>query len=148
VHPLFCQIEGLRQQNKLPSKTSEYRKIFEWSGLCPGPGCGSLQRSSMLVGLPLPQEPHSAVGPSRISSPPGIRQQNSIDPFALFFGNSLTTVNVCARWCVRPPYSRTKIYAARVSYTADDAHRPPLRAFPAAARAARGTDRQTDTEPF
>ena len=52
-----------------------------------------------------------------------------------------------------PPYSRTKIYAARVSYAAaDDAHRAPLDGFAAAARAAPGTDRQTDgrmdTVPF
>jgi len=31
-----------------------------------------------------------------------------------------------------------------VSYAADDAHRPPLHGFAAAARAAPGTDRQTD----
>jgi len=44
-----------------------------------------------------------------------------------------------------PPYSRTKIYAARVSYAAaDDAHRAPLDGFAAAARAAPGTDRRTD----
>jgi len=35
-------------------------------------------------------------------------------------------------------------YAARVSHAADDAHRPPLHGFAAAARAAPGTDRQTD----
>jgi len=43
-----------------------------------------------------------------------------------------------------PPYSRTKIYAVRVSYAADHAHRPPLHGFTAAARSAHGTDRQTD----
>lgn len=32
----------------------------------------------------------------------------------------------------------------RVSYAADDAHRMQLRGFVAAARAARGTDRETD----
>jgi len=45
---------------------------------------------------------------------------------------------------VGPPYSRTAIYAARVSHAADDAHRPPLRGFAAAARAVLGTDRRTD----
>jgi len=45
---------------------------------------------------------------------------------------------------VGPTYSRTKIYAARVSYAADDAHRPPLHGFAAAARAAHVTDRRTD----
>ena len=46
---------------------------------------------------------------------------------------------------VGPPYSRTKIYADRVSYDAtDDWHRPPLHGFAAAVRAAPGTDRRTD----
>jgi len=37
----------------------------------------------------------------------------------------------------------------RVSYAADDAHRPPLHGFPAAARAPLGqTDGQMDTAPF
>ena len=37
-------------------------------------------------------------------------------------------------------YSRTKLYAARVSYAADDAHRPLHHGFAAAVRAATGTD--------
>jgi len=50
---------------------------------------------------------------------------------------------------VGPLYSRTKIYAARLSYAADDAHRPPMHDFAAAARAGtdRRTDGQTDTAP-
>ena len=52
--------------------------------------------------------------------------------------------NFIARYA-EPPYSRTKIYAARVSYAANDAHRLPLHGFAAAARAALGqTDRRTD----
>jgi len=46
--------------------------------------------------------------------------------------------------CVGPPYFRTEIYAICVSYAADDAHRPQLPGFLAAARAAPETDRQTD----
>jgi len=53
---------------------------------------------------------------------------------------------------VGTPDNRAKIYAARVSNVADDAHRPPLHGFAAVARAASGTDRQmeerTDTAPF
>jgi len=40
--------------------------------------------------------------------------------------------------------SLRKIYAAHVSYAVDDAHRPPLHGAAVAARAARGTCRQTD----
>ena len=53
---------------------------------------------------------------------------------------------------VGPPYSWPKIYAARVSYAANDAHRLPLHGFAAAARAAlwgRQTDGRTeDTAPI
>jgi len=45
---------------------------------------------------------------------------------------------------VGSPCSRTKIYVASVSHSADDAHRHPLHSFAAAAGAAPGTDRQTD----
>jgi len=45
---------------------------------------------------------------------------------------------------VGPPYRRSEIYAARVSYADDDAHRPPQHDFAAAARAALGTDGRTD----
>ena len=45
---------------------------------------------------------------------------------------------------VGPPYSRTKIYAARVSCEADDAHRPLLRGFATAAHFAAAARRQTD----
>jgi len=45
--------------------------------------------------------------------------------------------------CVGPPYSQTRIYAARMSYAADDAHRPPLRGFAAAASATPGTHGRT-----
>jgi len=38
------------------------------------------------------------------------------------------------KYVVGSPYSRTEIYAARVSHAADDAHRPPLHGFAAAAR--------------
>jgi len=37
--------------------------------------------------------------------------------------------------CIGPPHSRTELYAARASYAADDAHRPPLHCSAAAARA-------------
>jgi len=36
---------------------------------------------------------------------------------------------------VGPPYSRINMYAARMSYVADDPHRPPLHCFAVAARA-------------
>jgi len=59
---------------------------------------------------------------------------------------------MCVCVYVGPPRSRTKTYAARVSYAADDAHRSSLHGFAAAARDAPGTDRrtdeQTDTAPF
>ena len=45
---------------------------------------------------------------------------------------------------VGPPYRRSEIYAARVSYADDDAHRPPQHDFAAAARAALRTDGRTD----
>jgi len=45
---------------------------------------------------------------------------------------------------VGSPCSRTKIYVASVSHSADDAHRHPLHSFAAAAGAAPGTDRRTD----
>ena len=51
---------------------------------------------------------------------------------------------------VGPPYRRTKIYAARVSYTSNDAHRPPLHSFAATEHFAPHalllgqTDRRTD----
>jgi len=46
---------------------------------------------------------------------------------------------------VAPLYRRNKNYAARVSYAADDAHRPPLHGFAASARDASGqTDGQSD----
>ena len=37
------------------------------------------------------------------------------------------------------PNSRTRIYATRVSYAADDAHRPPLHGFAAAVHFAAAT---------
>ena len=47
---------------------------------------------------------------------------------------------------VGSPYSRTKIYAARVSYAADNAHRCALQQW---AHAAPGqTDGRADTAPF
>jgi len=51
------------------------------------------------------------------------------------------------KYVVGPPYSRTEIYAARVSHAADDAHRPPLHGFVAAARTD-DADGQTDTVTF
>ena len=53
-------------------------------------------------------------------------------------------------------YSRTKIFVARVSYAADNAHRPPLHGFAAAAELCSScarcpwdeADGQTDTAPF
>ena len=44
-----------------------------------------------------------------------------------------------------PPYSRTKIFATRVLYEADDAHRPGLHSFAAVPGTDRRTDEQTDT---
>jgi len=44
-----------------------------------------------------------------------------------------------------PPYSRTKIFATRVLYEADDAHRPGLHSFAAVPGTGRRTDEQTDT---
>ena len=52
---------------------------------------------------------------------------------------------------VGPPYSWPKIYAARVSYAANDAHRLPLHGFAAAARGAlwgRQTDGQRTRHRF
>jgi len=44
--------------------------------------------------------------------------------------------------------SRTKHYATRLSYAADNAHRPPLHGFAVAACSAPGTDGRTNTASF
>ena len=60
-------------------------------------------------------------------------------------------ISIIDNYYAWPPYCRTKIYAARMSFAVDDAHRR-LHVSAAAARAASGTERRTDirtdTVPF
>jgi len=82
-----------------------------------------------------------------------VKQHKRFVAFILFYIRrvEVRTSEIEQSKYVGTSHSRAKIYAARASYAADNAHRPPLRGFAAAAHfaAALGaTDGWTDTAPF